>query len=127
MATENSTRTTPAPQGATTNARARPRKTPSQFPGTVISFNSRPRLVVGDVVELCRGCLPGNQGKLAVVEGFDDEGFVLVHALCQSLDSINLETGEVIFADGPHGRMLPENLYRRSNSFAPGRERRSAP
>jgi hypothetical protein len=62
--------TTMQTQAATTpRRRGRPRKNPinPQFPGTVIRFDSRPRLAVGDVVELCRGCLPGNRGKLAVI------------------------------------------------------------
>ena len=106
-----------APRG-----RGRPRKqiaiTP-QFPGVVIPFTIRPRLVVGDVVELCRGCLPGNHGKLAVITEFDEEGFVIFRSIWQSLDAIDLKTGEVTRESGLVGRAKPENLYRRSCNLAP--------
>lgn len=105
----------------------RPRKSPSQFPGTVIPFSSRQRFVIGDVVELCRGCLPGNRGKLAVVTGFDDKGYVLFRSLWQSLDSVDSVTGVVTLASGVHGRALPENLYRRSKDILRGMMMRALP
>lgn len=99
--------------------RGRPRKTNPQFPGTVIRFDSRPRFAVGDVVELCRGCLPGNRGKLAVITDFDDEGFAILRSIWQSLDAIDIKTGEVTPNAGLNGRIKPESLYRRSSALAP--------
>lgn len=113
----NTTPASPAP-----HRRGRPRKTivNPQFPGAVIRFDSRPRLMVGDVVELCRDCLPSNRGKLAVITDFDDKGYVVLRSLWQSLDAFDLDTGEILPADGHTGRAKPENLYRRSRSSLRG-------
>lgn len=104
---------------ATPRRRGRPRKSRSQFPGTVIKISSRPRIMVGDVVELCNGCLDSNRGKLAVITRFDDDGFVTIRSLGSQLDSVNLKTGEIAFGDSMINHTKPENLYRRSNSLAP--------
>lgn len=101
--------------------RGRPRKAapvaaPTQFPGKVIRLKSRPRLVVGDLVEICGKALPGNIGKLAVIKEFDDKGFVKVESVLYMLDARNLETGEVTRNESRFGRLLPENLYRLDNS-----------
>jgi hypothetical protein len=100
----------------TPRRRGRHRKTLPHFPGTVIRFDSRPRLVVGDVVELCRGCLPSNRGKLATIEAFQDDGRVLVRSMFLPLDTVDpdngAQTGQEMTAALP-----PENLYRRSSSL----------
>lgn len=87
-----------------------------RFPATVIRFDSRPRLMVGDVVELCRNCLPSNRGKLAIVEGFQKDGRVRVRSTFLPFDTVDSDTRE------PTGRdmtiyMPPENLYRRSSTL----------
>lgn len=101
--------------------RGRPRKTliNQQFSGTVIPFNSRPRLMVGDVVELCRGVRLCNQGKLATVEAFQDDGRVLVRSMHLLFDTFDFRTGA---PTGPSmiATVLPEDLYRRSNALAKG-------
>jgi hypothetical protein len=109
---------TTLPQPTTPRRRGRPRKTPinPQFPGKVIRFDSRPRLVVGDVVELCRNCLPNNRGKLAVITEFNRDGYVTIRSLSGPLDTYSKKTGEL------SGReietdCLPENLYRRSRDL----------
>ena len=101
---------------STPRRRGRPRKSRSQFPGTVITFNSRPRLMVGDVVELCRGCLPGNIGKLGVVTGFREDGEVSIEPLGELFI-----TNDGSLSDDSYTK--PENLYRRSRDLA---KRRSA-
>lgn len=103
----------------TQRRRGRPRKTLPQFPGTLIRFDSRPRLVVGDVVELCRDCLPSNRGKLAIIKVFQDDGRVLVRSLFLPLDTVDTNTG------APTGQCMtatlpPASLYRRSNTLAKG-------
>lgn len=100
--------------------RGRPRKTPSQFPGVVVPISSRPRLNVGDVAEMCRDCLPGNRGKLVIITGFDDEGFFSIRSISESLDAIDIKTGEITPRCGFLGRTKPENLYRRSRDLAKG-------
>ena len=85
-----------------------------QFPGVVVPLSIRPRLMPGDVVELCRGCLPGNKGKLAIVDGIDSDGWAVLSALGRPFETICRLTGE------PGGyewgsTILPDNLYRRSN------------
>ena len=108
--------------------RGRPRKAvavvaPRQFPGKVILFKSRPRLKKGDLVELCRGCMPTNRGKLAIVEELLDEGRFLVRSLLIPFDtkdpSTGVSTGQSMTAAVP-----PENLYRLDNSSLPEAMRR---
>lgn len=107
--------TGPAKRGRPRKA-ASPAAAPTQFPGKVIRLKSRPRLAVGDLVEICGTALPGNIGKLAVIEEFDDQGFVKVESVLYMLDALILETGEVIRNDSRFGRILPGNLYRLDNA-----------
>jgi len=101
--------------------RGRPRKAlpvaaPTQFPGKVIRFKSRPRLVVGDLVEICGKALPGNIGKLAVIREFEDGGWIKIESVLFMLDILNLETGEVTRNSCRFGRFTPESLYRLDNA-----------
>lgn len=110
-------------QVATTPRRlGRPRKNQinQHFPGTVIRFNSRPRLVVGDAVELCRKVLPGNIGKVCVVTGFDENGWVEVQSISGALDSRDLETNEITQQHSIHGRVAPDNCYRLNRELVKG-------
>jgi len=106
-----------ASAASTPRRRGRPRKNAqpvdSQFPGTVIRFDSRPRLMVGDVVELCR-CQPSNRGKLAIVDAFLDDGRVRIRAMSLSFDAVDKDTGEPL-GTRMTVSMRPESLYRRSN------------
>lgn len=107
---------------ATPCRRGRPRKNPinQQFPGTVIRFNSRPRLVVGDAVELCRKVLPGNIGKVCVVTGFDENGWVEIQSISGALDSRDRETNEITQQHSIHGRVTPDNCYRLNRELVKG-------
>ena len=87
------------------------------FNAQIIQFSSRPRLMVGDVVELCRNSYPGNHGKLAIVTGFDEHGFVLIQAISEYFIVIELETGQPC-EKSLRSRAKPENLYRRSSELA---------
>lgn len=99
----------------TTQSRKAAPATQHHFNAQIIPFSSRPRLMVGDVVELCRNCLPANRGKLAVIEKIDDEGDCFVRALMWHFDQINKTTG-VITGGLIRVWVPPENLYRRSSS-----------
>lgn len=117
MAQTYTTPTTPAKRG-------RPRKAiavaaPIQFPGKVIRLKSRPRLVIGDLVEICGNALSGNIGKLAVIKEYHDDGFVQVESVLYMLDAKDLKTGKVTRNNSRLGRLLPENLYRLDNSRLP--------
>lgn len=102
--------------------RGRPRKAkpaavaPNQFPGKVIRLKSRPRLAVGDLVEICGDALPGNIGKLAVIKEFEDCGWIKIESVLYMLDSRDMETGVVTRNSGRFGRLPSENLYRIDNS-----------
>lgn len=96
--------------------RGRPRKTLPHFPGIVIRFDSRPRLTVGDVVELCRGCLPSNRGKLATIESFQEDGRVLVRSMFLPFDTVDADTGAAT-GQSMTAALPPANLYRRSSSL----------
>jgi len=112
MAQNHSIPTAPARRG-------RPRKAalvPTQFPGKVIRLNSRPRLVVGDLVEICGTALPGNIGKRAFVTSMDNEGWVRVESALYMLDTKDPKTGEVTRNDSSTALLAPENLYRLDNS-----------
>lgn len=87
------------------------------FNAQIIKFSSRPRLMVGDVVELCRGSHPSNHGKIAVVTGFDEHGYVLIQAVNDYLTVIDLETGKPV-ETSLRSRAKPENLYRRGSELA---------
>lgn len=98
--------------------RRRKAATPTpHFNAQIIQFSSRPRLMVGDVVELCRNSYPGNHGKLAVVTGFDEHGFVLIRAIGEYFIVIELETGKPV-ETSLNSRAKPENLYRRGSELA---------
>ena len=89
--------------------------TPHHFNARIIQFSSRPRLTVGDVVELCRDCLPGNRGKLAVIEKIDKEdGLIYVRSLMWPFDLRDKNTGEVTHSSEMRVWVPPENLYRHS-------------
>ena len=96
--------------------RGRPRR---YFNAKIISFSSRPRLMIGDVVELCRKALPGNHGKLAVITKFEDDGWVLLRSIDGPMDCRDIETGEISYGTSYVSMIQPENLYRRSNLLAP--------
>lgn len=98
--------------------RSRKAATPApHFNAQIIPFSSRPRLMVGDVVELCRDCLPSNRGKLAVVEKIDEEGDCFVRALMWHFDQIDKTTG-VITGGLMRVWVPPANLYRRGSELA---------
>jgi len=109
--------------------RGRPRKAvpvaaPTQFPGKVIRLKSRPRLAVGDLVEICGKALPGNIGKRAVIREFEDGGWIKIESVIYMLDGRNLETGEVTRNSSRFGRLTQENLYRLDNARLTGVMRR---
>lgn len=111
-----------APASPAPHRRGRPRKTivNPQFPGTVIRFDSRPRLMVGDVVELCRGCRPCNHGKIGVITHFYEDGVANVRALPGRF--FNTFDGSTGASTGTSDDVIvaPENLYRRSRSSLRG-------
>lgn len=93
--------------------RGRPRKNVHQFQCTIIRLDSRPRLVVGDVVELCRGCLPENVGKLGIIAGFNEDGTVQILPLGERFAAADGTLSDNSFTK-------PENLYRRSSFLLNG-------
>lgn len=106
----------------TTQALAtRPRRRTSpvlaaQFDGRVLKLSRRPRLMVGDLAELCGNVLPGNLGKAVIIEGFDGE-WVDIKSVSGLLDSRDMVTGEVAQSYGLSCRVHSENLYRLDNSL----------
>lgn len=102
--------------GASAPRRRKAAVSAPHFNAQIIPFSSRPRLMVGDVVELCRGSYPGNHGKLAVITGFDEHGFALIQAIGEYFIVIDLATGEPI-ETSLRSRAKPENLYRRSSEL----------
>ena len=87
------------------------------FNAQIIPFSSRPRLMVGDVVELCRDCLPGNRGKLTVIEKIDEEGDCFVRSLMWPFELRDLKTGVIEPNHGMRVWVPPKNLYRRGSGL----------
>lgn len=98
--------------------RRRKAATPApHFNAQIIQFSSRPRLMVGDVVELCRDSLPSNRGKLAVIEKIDEEGDCYIRSLMWNFDLRDKNTGVIEHRTAAHVWMSPANLYRHSSSL----------
>lgn len=105
-----------APAPRRRKAAATPDPTP-HFNAQIIQFSSRPRLMVGDVVELCRDCLPSNRGKLAVIVKIDEEGDCYIRSLMWNFDLRDKNTGVIEHRTAAHVWMSPANLYRRGSSL----------
>lgn len=88
-----------------------------QFNARVIKLTTRPRLQVGDLVEMCGTVLPGNLGNVCIIIGFREDGWVLTESLTGLLDSRDIATGEVGYRDVLRCLSTPENLYRLDSSL----------
>ena len=101
---------------------ANPRRR-GRLPRNVVRLGSRPRLVIGDLCEMCRGALPENHGKHVRVVGFTDAGLVEIDAVSVPIEAYCLESGERL-GQFWKSTTWPDNLRRVRKAFRIAQEGR---